>query len=108
RFIDPVMQLRFRYPLQPAVEGEVLSARVPQKKRSVLGGHETYETAHLGRVAGRIAAHDRGATSRRGGQASEHPEEGGLARAVGSENRHDLAGVDLERDIIECDNRLFH
>jgi len=55
----------------------------------------------MGRLKGDVAAVERDGSGARAGPAEHRHHECGLARAVGSDQRHDLARVDIEIDALE-------
>ena len=78
-------------------EHEVLEAGQAQVERAVAGRHEADELPQLARAAGRAVEHVRRAA---GGldQSAEDAHERRLPGAVGTQQRVDLTGLDLEAD----------
>ena len=91
-------------PGEPPGVGEVVARRQPVVKADLVG-QIADPALHFERLAQRVEAGDLGAPAGRLGQPEQHQDRRRLARAVGPEDADDLAGADLEIDVVDRERR---
>ena len=102
RFVKPLVDLAPRQSGQPPRIGKVVAGRQPVVEADGIG--EVADPAlHFERVAQRVETGHFGASLGRFGQSEEHQDRRRLSRPVGPENADDLAGPDIEIDVIDSD-----
>ncbi len=82
-------------PVEPSLEGEQFPARLTVVQRGGLEGHPDTEPHLLGFLDDVVAGH-RGVPGARAQQRAQHPQEGGLARSVRTQEPVDLSGGDVQ------------
>ena len=97
---EALVDLAPRQPGEPRGIGEVVARRQPVVKADLVG-QVADPALDLERIAQRVEAGDLGAPAGRLGQAEQHQDRRRLARAVGPEDADDLAGADLEIDMVD-------
>ena len=104
--LEDLVDLRLRIGPRDAVQASRV-AQVLAPGHAVVEADAVRQVAdaalHLERVPGRIEADDAGPARRRLGQAEEHQDGRRLAGAVLAEQPEDLAGVDLEVEVVDGD-----
>ena len=104
RFGKPLVDLAPRQSGQPPGIGEVVAGREPVVEADRIG--EIADPAlHFERVAQRVETGHFGAPLGRLGQPEEHQDRRRLARPVGPEDADDLAGPDIQIDVVDSDRR---
>ena len=100
----PVGHPRLGHAVQLGVEAQVLLGGEVGVEGRVLE-HQPDVAADVGALADDVVAGDAGRAGGRLGQRAQHLDRGRLAGAVGPEEPEDLAGLDLERDLVDRGQR---
>ncbi len=99
RALDAAADLRLRSAARTEAEGDVLEDRHVRIERVVLEDHRDVAPPRVELVDRLVADRDLA-----GGdllEAGDHPQGGRLAAAGGADEDHELAGFDLEREVVE-------
>ena len=93
-----------RQAVELAEHPELLADREDAVARLLAAGDHVHDPADLLLVAGHVEAEDPGRAFARQQQRGQDLDEGRLARAVGTEQAEELAGGDVEIDVLERDD----